>query len=277
LWTYYVCYNALEDAAKSFQHWKQIESFFTAIVGFLSDRGLRGRFIELLVRDACAKLLLRQWSIHHGFNWKWEYMVKFLSALVPIWDVLKTNFKLESFKSADGGWNTVNAAIISEFQKALDFRSMTSIVLGMQAICLGLQRLASWFEGCWDHQYLLEAGPGRPDTGRLRHSEWARASHKCFWKGRRLVEIVSGSLVPLLAKLRASSTQALRDHLANASELERAACVSFMSPILEKLAGTIVAKCEYMFHIPLLFLGALSHKYARCLVTLNGDPFTKLC
>ena len=77
----HIIYNELEAACKSYEHWKKIEFCFINIVNFLSDFGLRGRLKELVVTDFSTRMMLCNWSIHHGFNWKWEYMLKFLDAL----------------------------------------------------------------------------------------------------------------------------------------------------------------------------------------------------
>ena len=53
-----------------------------------------------IVESQVLKVMLQTWSVHTGFNWKWEYMQRFIDALLPIWDLLATNFKLEKIK----GW-----------------------------------------------------------------------------------------------------------------------------------------------------------------------------
>ena len=88
-------------------------------------------------------------------------------------------------------------------------------------------------------------------------------ARNCFYKGRRFVELIAGSLAQLLHNLRHCSSAKLRDYLQQASEKERIACMAFMEPILEKLVNEIQVKTAYLFSIPYIFLGALSHVFGR--------------
>ena len=92
----HICFNGFEEGAKCFPEWHKLEKLFAAFVSFLSDRGLRYRFLHYSVKDARAKVRLQKWNINAGFNWKWEYMAKFMTALTQLWSDLTRNTRLNS-------------------------------------------------------------------------------------------------------------------------------------------------------------------------------------
>ena len=131
----HVCYNAFESSASEHQHWKEIQRSLTAIVGFLSDDGLRGRFFALSVPDAASRLLLNNWSIHHGFSWKWQYMSALTKALVPVHDCVKAHFNISLFRG-DKTWSNLHSQLIEDFEWAMQHEYPShSIIVGSSQGC----------------------------------------------------------------------------------------------------------------------------------------------
>ena len=62
------------------------------------------------------------------------------------------------------------------------------------------------------------------------------------------------------------SIQSFAGVLSTAGDAERTASLAFSTPILEKLTQQILDRNEYIFHPPIIFLGALSHIYAGCTI-----------
>lgn len=156
----HITYNGFEESVKEYRNWKTVQEYLTGVVAFLSDRGLRTRFIQLVVVDPYLKIQLNCWSIHHGFNWKWEYMYKFLSALLPVYAGIMSCFDVAKFKGSKE-WSQVHAIVIEQFGKAVAFLPLQGVIYALHSIALALDRkFGSWYAGCWCHQYLLEPGPG---------------------------------------------------------------------------------------------------------------------
>jgi hypothetical protein len=180
-----------------------------------------------------------------------DELVPVLSTLQKIYDV----GKIRGVKT----WSKIDAQIISTCAEALKLEYLNGIVHVLQSLCTSLYTFSSWLGGCHDHQYILDA---MDVAYSVKYSRWRRESQNCIWRGRRLVELISGSLRVFLRRIRTTHSKGLKEHLANSDNVERSWLLELFTIISEKVCFAIEEKCTCFFNIPMLFLGCLSHLYA---------------
>lgn len=82
----HITFHGFEEAVRGYCNWKKIESYLSCIVSFLSDRGLRGRFSELLCADAGLKKFVAHLELPLGLQLEVGVYVQVLACLVAsVW------------------------------------------------------------------------------------------------------------------------------------------------------------------------------------------------
>ena len=79
-------FGAFEEVVKADEEYDELETAYTHIAHFLGNADLLGRFLEV-VSDrltAYGMALLKGWRAPHQFNWKWQYLIRFLKLLCTI-------------------------------------------------------------------------------------------------------------------------------------------------------------------------------------------------
>ncbi len=104
----HIFFNALEHAVGKLEVYKHWINRLRQVEHFLSDGSLRRLFIHLFMRDEPG--LLKHYSTVH-IDWRWEMLSKALDKLIPIFNILRDRFNLQTFlRSADGGKVDANVA-----------------------------------------------------------------------------------------------------------------------------------------------------------------------
>ena len=88
--TCHMLFGGFEEVVCNEEEYQQIEPDLRTIAHFLSDVDLRNRAAIALCPPLTAfgQALLRGWSCGKQFNWKWQYLLRFLVPLLAILDVL---------------------------------------------------------------------------------------------------------------------------------------------------------------------------------------------
>lgn len=257
----HITFNAYEEVVTGLPDWQGLETAFRAIAGFLGDRDLRGRLKVKCCRKTPKANLLNNFNIGRNFGWKWQYMSRFLSEVLPVFRMVKERFSRKVFAGND----KVANAKVDAFGEALQVDRLEAQMLILQAVglasdigrgsdpCLlaahafeysgtpstlfrtlvearsdiasiggnvdrtqqchrrcgrrsAQDRNATWFEGCYCHEHLLQQGK----RGRSNTAAYRRASATCPWKGRRAAAMACGHVEVLCANIMNASTPQLR-------------------------------------------------------------------
>jgi hypothetical protein len=178
----HVVYNGLEEAITASSEWEECDRYLKSIASVLANRDVRFRYMETCLHGAQA-VYFANWSVNSSFNWKWEFLQRYLDDLVPVIDILISTFDVQKIMHAQT-FSLYAAGHLQSVDLAVKYQPLKGIVLVLQAVCHGARRVAGWFEGCRCHEYLLRAGPGRPASARSRLLEYRAAAKLCVMGSR---------------------------------------------------------------------------------------------
>lgn len=253
----HMLFGSFEEVVTAAEEFKPLEKAYTTIASFMADPDLRKRLMNTPRFRALSegdKAPVRNWQCGRQFTWKWQYLGRFLFALVAALPILMKEYSADELSGESGAVGRIKATIMTEMEGAL----LTTHLFGLSLLLLAWSRTldheATWYEGCACHQSLLHA-PGK--SYRQRLLDYRRASSSCCMKGLRIVEMVSGHTDRMLSNLSNVSTPALRRHLDMVGDHERHAILRFSDRLRQRLQVVISMKFRFTKELPYtLFAGA---------------------
>ena len=267
----HLLYNPFKAAAEKLPEYKQLEGHWKSIALFFGDRGLRMRYVMLCVKGSATSFgyeaVVREWKVHHNFDWKWEYVDKFARSLDAIYsdtarlfDPDKLRFSGADEQDGDKEAMAVSNNLITRVAAALKWHLLHGFTKLFVLVAWAVRLNASWLEGCWCHDWILENGHGSY-YDRLRR--YRKASHDCIWKGCRMVDLVCGGVDRMCNQVTHASTKAWRDFLVACDDWQRGILLQRETSLKFNIVENWRQKLDYVHHIPYKFLGALGHLYSR--------------
>lgn len=206
--------------------------------------------------SASETAAVRNWAGGRQFNWEWQYLSRFLEGLISALPVLQAHYDPKQLASEAGALGKIQSAIIGEMRDALCVPHLLGCSLVLLAVARGLERQATWHEGCRCHEHVL-AGRSKIMRRRLCDFRWVSAT--CAMKGLRLAEMVCGHTESMLASFESVSSPALQSYLEVADGEEKAVVLLFMVRLRNRLQVILSMKFGFLRELPYTLLSAVGH------------------
>lgn len=122
----HIIWNAFESCISGLKVWPEFRELLSGILGFLGNRGLRRRFVEVCMQDCSAdvKSDFDSWR-HKVADWKWQYVEETFQRLSPILSLFLERFDAHRIKVPIGhrdasGGNCIDPGCMSKIEAAKD-------------------------------------------------------------------------------------------------------------------------------------------------------------
>ena len=203
------------------------------------------------------------WSVPHQFNWKWQYLVRYLTPLVNVLPALMRTYDAGRVTRGAGPMTTLKNRLFFDVSAALGLDNLLGLTMTLLCRAKRLTRETRWFGGCRDHEYLLQDRSVAPNIRLRRYSVQAKG---CWQQGRRLLEMVAGHVDTMLNGLGSVTDPMLDAYMAGCGPLEAAACIGFGQRLDTQLVVRLRLKFSFVFQVPCLFFCAIAHEQGICSV-----------
>lgn len=265
----HILYNALKEA---FGELKSTDSFICRlrdIERFLSDKGLRTAFMEKCMQDVSKRHLFVNYSTTH-IDWRWEFLGKVLSQLIPLLEHLKGGFNESVLLSSASGDKISNATVSAcgdALRKEDGFECRCELFRVIGGV---LETYAHKLESCHCHEDIWVQ---KISMKRRREVLKKLTGHmKCVWKGKRGPWWVCIGRKLLYAELAKCTSDRLDAMLARLPEDIRLDILTDAQALRLRLIEVLGSKLEFWDHIPWKALGIF-----WCMVGGDVDVCKQLC
>ena len=121
--SYHLMFGGFEAVVTTHIEYQCIEKHYTVIAHFLGDQDLRLRTLRCLDSKLSGfqSAAIKAWSVGHQFNWKWQYLLRFLAPLCLLLPILITHFDGGIVSRGLDGMTPIHMVLISEFVAALKY------------------------------------------------------------------------------------------------------------------------------------------------------------
>eukprot|EP00972_Heterocapsa_arctica_P116302 16452352-Heterocapsa_arctica.AAC.1 len=252
----HMIYGMFEDTVTESKEWEEVQGHYRSLAAFLGNRDARGHFMETCLQGKAEHSWFKNWSVGNCFDWKWQYLQRFLQGLLPLLPALFMYFNPEQLLTP-GGKVGMETTLVQNTVAALAFKQLLGYTHVLLLIGLQLEREASWMEGCVCHQAVWDQTLG---SGSAKQSAYRKASKGCKWKGKRAVEMAIGRVEGICSRILLASSPAYRAHLAQTSPDDRSALMHMEQLAKSKLVSRIRGKLAFWTQLPYSLLGALAHE-----------------
>ena len=259
----HIYFGTFESVARGSDLYADIDKDLRSISRFLNHRGARERFIDTCCTSAEDKARLASWSACF-FDFKWQYMTRFLRALVPHLRFLAEKYDLKKMRTnvrGDGDKKSksdLDASILNDMEKALRRPQLYWKTCLLLQLSQALDDVVVWHEGCHCHEHILR-GPGSPQVLQQR---FQAASQSCMWKGCRQVELVMGGVERHMTAIRNSSITLVAQCIAEASPEDRTMMKYRESTFKEAVVQGLRDKNAFTQMLPYRIVGIVGFLFA---------------
>ena len=260
----HMIFGSLEDAVTNCPEWCALQEDIRLVSTFMLHAGLRNRFCKTCVPINERDLVLRYLGKHA--DWKWEHMAAFLTRLHPILPILISRFDASKilghgFVAEGTGVQEIDTAIIKKLDSVLRKPGLALQCSVMRLICHRVDREATWCEGCFCHQAVLQ----QPELPRRKRTlQYEKESAGCCWKGARGVELALGRSSTMQANIVAANDQWLQSDYARHTPEIRAKAKDFEVKAKHAVVQLISSRLSFWAHLPYLLLGIFGAELGVC-------------
>ena len=177
-----ILFNALQEALSSLPSTTEYIEKLRAVESFLSNKQLRQAFQWRCIGNPGVRAQFDNYSTVH-IDWKWNFLEKALTKLVPLISVMEKHFDIQKLSGAATAGEQLKDVCLTSVDVTLTsdpcfgtrselFRSMGFIV----------NKYASKLETCFCHEDIS----GKRTPHKRRRDEFTRktGNARCVWKGR---------------------------------------------------------------------------------------------
>ena len=184
----------------------------------------------------------------HHIDWRWEFMVKAIDAVLLVWDDLVANFDLEKMLSGDSG--KLHSKLLTNVLQVLTtcwwFRLIANMFKAMARIC---EHYAHRLEGCHCHGEIWQHKRKRCSI-RLREVSASTGQKGCVWKGRQLSWWIMVGANEFLNKIKSADTHMFDELLGPVPNDRKAEFLQWFEQLQTKLVA-IFRKAELSLPYPM--------------------------
>lgn len=254
----HMIFGGLETIVTSAPEWNEVSRSLKSLSDFLSQRGLRERFVHTCVRDKSLKAALQSWHAVH-MEFKWQYTHRFLEALAPVLPGIIDCFDQDKILTGSGDEGKqagveVNLAAVKLAAEAVRHKGLPYLTHVLRCVTKAADEQGSWCEGCWCHEAILQKD--RDTKGPKQRARLvAEASRHCAWKGRRGPELVAGHCERMTARIKSVTDAELQSAYLAADVEDRARMKALDMSLRSGLCQWLEDKLSFWASLPFKIIG----------------------
>ena len=258
----HLMFGGFEKIVTEESEYKALESHLTVIAHYLGNLDLRTRMLETCPGfTAAQKVFIQNWSVGAQFNWKWQYLIRFLEPLLVVLQPCIDNFDANAVARGDESLSPLKMTLITEFKKALSIAILPGACHVLLMWARSLTTETRFWAGCDCHQYILD---DTTQPMRQRWIEYNRASAGCVLKARRLLTAICGRITKMLNTLEATRSDKFEAYLSTCGGDLASRCIVFSDSLRSRLLARLRLKWQLFHEPPVIFIGAIGYLSKHC-------------
>ena len=211
----------------------------------LSSKSLRRMFVASCMRDHPERGRFNAFS-GLAIEWRWETLGRTLDHLVPLFDLLKSNYDISKLSESEEGKS--EAVLLREVDVILKTPHFVENCELVRVLCGVLQRFAHRLEGCECHASLWKSQGNALRKKRVLKS--TSGHEHCFFKTRQAVWLQTGGFASVCDELLRCTSDLLQTRLDAVDHGERSKAVRDMNRIAESIVEELKDKLGFHTQLP---------------------------
>jgi len=235
-------FNALQEACQSLPIAVKFFEALVALCAFLGDRDQRRKY-----QASCQNSTKFDHFAAHHIDWRWEFMVKAIDAVIFLWADLQEHFDLEKMLHSESG--TLHSQTLTKVKDVLKTAWWFPVVAELfKTIAAIIERYAHKLEGCYCHAHIWMKK--RKFALRVKEVQQETGIAGCVWKGRMLAWWIAVGIEEFLESLRNAMSTELETLFQGLDAAKRGEMVALYEQLMARTVEILKDKLSFFHHIP---------------------------